>query len=69
MSHRVTRTRIFCIVLASALMVTAALAPISAQVRAGNRGASAKGDRGSAAAGPRGRQDRGWIREGRPTAA
>jgi len=35
-------------------MVTVALAPMAAQVRAGNRGAVAKGDNGAAASGPRG---------------
>ena len=35
-------------------MVTVALAPMAGQVRAGNRGAAAKGDRGAAASGPRG---------------
>src|SRR4249919_969378 len=45
--------KLICALLVAAL-VTIGLAPMSAQVRAGNRGAAAKNDRGAVASGPRG---------------
>ena len=48
-----TTRQVISVVVVTA-MVTVALVPIAAQVRAGNRGAAAKGDHGAVAAGPRG---------------
>jgi Family of unknown function (DUF6515) len=51
-----------------ALVSTIALAPLSAQVRAGRRGAVAKGDNGAVAAGPRGvavKGEEGYAAAGR----
>ena len=56
------------LVLVTMLVTVVGLAPIVAQVRAGNRGAAAKGDRGSAAAGPRGaaaKTEEGYAAAGR----
>ena len=50
------------------LAATASLAPLSAQVRAGRRGAVAKGDDGAAAVGPRGaavKGEEGYAAAGR----
>jgi Family of unknown function (DUF6515) len=54
MRYPTFRTRMVRIVIAATLTVTAGLAPLAAQVRAGRRGAVAKDDDRAAAAGPRG---------------
>ena len=54
MKHWSTETRIISTMSVLALVTMVGLAPISAQVRSGRRGAVAKGDDGAAAAGPRG---------------
>ena len=54
--------------LVTALVATAGRAPLTAQVRAGNRGAVAKGDNGAVAAGPRGaavKGEEGYAAAGR----
>jgi hypothetical protein len=65
-SHSAARTvSVFMVV---ALVSTIALAPLSAQVRAGRRGAVAKGDNGAVAAGPRGvavKGEEGYAAAGR----
>ena len=56
------------LLLVAALVTMAGLAPIAAQVRAGRRGAVAKGDNGAAAAGPRGaavKGEEGYAAAGR----
>lgn len=53
MSQQSTGKKVIC-VLAAGLVTMAGLVPMSAQVRAGRRGAVAKGDDAAVAAGPRG---------------
>ena len=56
------------LLLVAALVTMVGLAPIAAQVRAGRRGAVAKGDNGAAAAGPRGaavKSEEGYAAAGR----
>ncbi len=50
---------IICVLVAAALVTMAGLASMSAQVRAGRRGAAAKGESGAVAAGPRGAAAKG----------
>src|SRR5687767_4003730 len=54
MRPRFIRTSTAHASIAVSLIVAMGLAPLSAQVRAGRRGAVAKGDNGAVAAGPRG---------------
>jgi hypothetical protein len=60
--------KIIGVMLVGALVVAANLAHTSAQVRAGRRGAVAKGDDGAVAAGPRGaavKGEEGYAAAGR----
>ena len=69
-SHEATEhgRSIICVLVAAALVAMTGLAPMSAQVRAGRRGAVAKGDNGAVAAGPRGaavKGEEGYAAAGR----
>ena len=64
----VNRNKLIGALMVGTLAATASLAPLSAQVRAGRRGAVAKGDDGAAAVGPRGaavKGEEGYAAAGR----
>ena len=68
MKQMSTGRRVVSVPLVAALVAMIGLAPISAQVRAGRRGAVAKGDDGAVAAGPRGaavKGEEGYAAAGR----
>ena len=68
MKSQNTARRSISLVLVAALVTMVGLAPIVAQVRAGRRGAVAKGDNGAVAAGPRGaavKGEEGYAAAGR----
>ena len=68
MKSQSTTRKTICLLVAAAVVTMVGLAPLAAQVRAGRRGAVAKGDNGAAAAGPRGaavKGEEGYAAAGR----